>query len=209
MVKGAKRAIKFAVNNQRLSASEFLTVCSEVSNLLNERPIGTLPGADSELNILTPNSLLLGRATAKNPGGWQPQGNNPRNRYYLVQRVIDEFWRKWTELYAPAIVIRRQWNPTTRNLRAGDVVIIADKNTMRGEYWLGLVREVFPSRGKRVRRVSVVNNNFQSGKSLNTRETVNPSSLLEARKDYRYWSQWMKSPQKNELNEQSDRNEAF
>ena len=110
MVSGAKRAIKFAVNNQRLSASEFLTVCSEVSNLLNERPIGTLPGADSELNILTPNSLLLGRAIAKNPGGWQPQGNNPRNRYYLVQRVIDEFWRKWTELYAPALVIRRQWN---------------------------------------------------------------------------------------------------
>ena len=141
MVRGAKRAIKFAVNNQRLSASEFLTVCSEVSNLLNERPIGTLPGADSELNILTPNSLLLGRATAKNSGGWQPQGNNPRNRYYLVQRVIDEFWRKWTELYAPALVIRRQWDTTTRNLRPGDVVIIADKNTVRGEYRLGLVRE--------------------------------------------------------------------
>ena len=166
MVKGAKRAIKFAVNNQRLSASEFLTVCSEVSNLLNERPIGTLPGADSELNILTPNSLLLGRATAKNPGGWQPQGNNHRNRYYLVQRVIDEFWRKWTELYAPALVIRRQWNTTTRNLRPGDVVIIADKNTMRGEYRLGLVREVFPSRDKRVRRVSVMYKNFQSGDKL-------------------------------------------
>ena len=166
MVKGAKRAIKFAVNNQRLSASEFLTVCSEVSNLLNERPIGTLPGADSELNILTPNSLLLGRATAKNPGGWQPQGNNPRNRYYLVQRVIDEFWRKWTELHAPALVFRRQWNTTTRNLRPGDVVIIADKNTMRGEYRLGLVREVFPSRDKRVRRVSVMYKNFQSGDKL-------------------------------------------
>ena len=166
MVKGAKRAIKFAVNNQRLSASEFLTVCSEVSNLLNERPIGTLPGADSELNILTPNSLLLGRATAKNPGGWQPQGNNPRNRYYLVQRVIDEFWRKWTELYAPALVIRRQWNTTTRNLRPGDVVIIADKNTMRGEYRLGLVREVFPSRDKKVRRVSVMYKNFQNGDKL-------------------------------------------
>ena len=27
---------------------------------------------DSELNVLTPNSLLLGRFTAKNHGGWQP-----------------------------------------------------------------------------------------------------------------------------------------
>ncbi|CAB4011964.1 RNA-directed DNA polymerase from transposon X-element [Paramuricea clavata] len=77
LVKSAKRAIHFAINNQRLSVQEFMTVCSEATNLLNERPIGTLPSADSELNILTPNSLLLGRATAKNPGGWQPNGNNP------------------------------------------------------------------------------------------------------------------------------------
>ncbi|CAB4041179.1 Hypothetical predicted protein, partial [Paramuricea clavata] len=76
----------------------------------DERPIGTLPSADSELNILTPNSLLLGRATAKNPGGWQPNGNNPGKRYHVVQIVTDEFWKKWTELYAPALVIRRKWN---------------------------------------------------------------------------------------------------
>ena len=53
MVKGVKRAIKFAVNNQRLSASEFLTVCSEVSNLLNERPLelsqALIPSSTSSL----------------------------------------------------------------------------------------------------------------------------------------------------------------
>ncbi len=166
MVKCAKRAIKFAVNNQRLSASKFLTVCSEVSSLLNERPIRSLPDADSEINILTPNSLLLGRATVKNPGGRQPQGSNPRNRYYLVQRVIEEFWKKWTELYAPALVFRRKWNTTTRNLRPGDV-IVADKNTLRGRYRLGLVHEVFPGQNERVCRVSVRYKNFQVGDKIN------------------------------------------
>jgi hypothetical protein len=114
LVKSAKRAIHFAINNQRLSVQEFMTVCSEATNLLNERPIGTLPSADSELNILTPNSLLLGRATAKNPGGWQPNSNNPGKRYHAVQIVTDEFWKKWTELYAPALVIRRKWNTVPR-----------------------------------------------------------------------------------------------
>ena len=178
MVKGAKRAIKFPVNNQRLSASEFLTVCSEVSNLLNERPIGSLPGADSEINILTPNSLLLGRATIKNPGGWQPQGSNPRNRYYLVQRVIEEFWKKWTELYAPALVVRRKWDTTTRNLRPGDVVIVADKNTLRGEYRLGLVHEVFPGQDERVRRVSVRYKNFQVGDKFNAYKGDNQAIIV-------------------------------
>ena len=68
LVKAAKRAIVFAVGKRRLSVPEFLTVSA---NLLNERPIGSLPSADADLNVLTPNSLLLGRATSKNPGVWQ------------------------------------------------------------------------------------------------------------------------------------------
>ncbi|CAB4001319.1 Hypothetical predicted protein [Paramuricea clavata] len=133
-----------------------MTVCSEATNLLNERPIGTLPTADSELNILTPNSVLLGRATAKNPGGWQPNGNNSGKHYHVVQIVTDEFWKKWTELYAPALVIHRKWNTANRNLRPGDVVIIADRNTLRGDYRLD---------GK-VRRVNVMYKNFQIGEKV-------------------------------------------
>ncbi|CAB4041710.1 PREDICTED: uncharacterized protein LOC107333192 [Paramuricea clavata] len=166
LVKSAKRAIHFAINNQRLSVQEFMTVCSEATNLLNEKPIGTLPSADSELNILTPNSLLLGRATAKNPGGWQPNGNNPGKRYHVVQIVTDEFWKKWTELYAPTLVIRRKWNTANRNLRPGDVVIIADRNTLRGDYRLGIVQEVFPSQDGKVRRVNVMYKNFQIGEKV-------------------------------------------
>ncbi|CAB4007217.1 RNA-directed DNA polymerase from transposon X-element [Paramuricea clavata] len=166
LVKSAKRAIHFAINNQRLSVQAFMTVCSEATNLLNERPIGTLPSADSELNILTPNSLLLGRATAKNPGGWQPNCNNPGKRYHVVQIVTDEFWKKWTELYAPALVIRRKWNTANRNLRPGDVVIIADRNTLRGDYRLGIVQEVFPSQDGKVRRVNVMYKNFQIGENV-------------------------------------------
>jgi hypothetical protein len=39
LVKAAKRAIHFAVHNKRLLVSEFLTICYEAANLLNERPI--------------------------------------------------------------------------------------------------------------------------------------------------------------------------
>jgi hypothetical protein len=59
MVKAAKKAINFAVHNQSLSCAEFFTLCAEVTNTLNERPIGVIPGNDSDINVLTPNSLLL------------------------------------------------------------------------------------------------------------------------------------------------------
>ncbi|KAK3751657.1 hypothetical protein QZH41_005866 [Actinostola sp. cb2023] len=166
LVKSAKRAIHFAVNNQRLSVPEFLSLCYEVSNLMNERPIGAQPSIDSTLNILTPNSLLLGRARAIYPLGWQPHNSNIRTRYHLVQAVTEDFWKRWTELYAPTLIVRRKWHTSTYNLRPGDVVIVANKNVFRGEYRLGLVEEVFPSGDGKVRRVSVTYKNYRVGEDV-------------------------------------------
>ena len=131
LVKAAKRSIHFAIHNKRLSPMEFLTICAEVSNLLNERPIGSLPGPDSEISILTPNCLLLGRATAKNPGGWLSNNNDPILIYQSVYSAIDSFWKRWVELCAPALVIHKKWHIEHRNLQSGDVVMIADQNSLR------------------------------------------------------------------------------
>ena len=133
LIKAAKRVIHFAVSTQRLSVPEFLTVCSEVSNLLNERPIGVKPSTDSTINILTPNSLLLGRATASNPLGCQPYETNIATRYHLVQSVVKDIWKRWTELYAPTLVAQSKWHTASHNLHPGDVVIVADKNTLTEE----------------------------------------------------------------------------
>jgi len=60
LVKSVKRCFRFSLNSQQLSNSEFSTVCYEVANVLNERRIGYQPADDSEINIFTPNCLLLG-----------------------------------------------------------------------------------------------------------------------------------------------------
>ena len=176
LIKAAKRAIHFSVSNQRLSVPEFLTVCCEVSNLLNERPIGVKPSVDSTINVLTPNSLLLGRATASNPLGWQPYDASIVTRYHLVQSVVEDFWKRWTELYAPALVVQRKWHTATRNLCPGDVVIVADKNTLRGDYRLALVQDVFPGEDGKVRKVTVKYKSYRTGEKVHeyrgARDTV-------------------------------------
>ena len=166
LVKCAKKAIHYAIHNQRLSPSEFLTLCAEIANLLNERPIGTLPSKDSAIGILTPNSLLLGRATAKNPGGWQPQHPTVLERLHLVQSLADQFWQRWIELCAPHLLVQRKWYSSASNLQKGDVVLVADKNTLRGDYRLGLVRDVHPGVDGRVRQVMLSYKNFKVGEKL-------------------------------------------
>ena len=50
---------------------------------------------------------------------------------------------------------------------------MADKNTLRGEYRLALVRDVFPGEDGRVRRVIVHYKSYHTGKSVHEyRDTV-------------------------------------
>lgn len=108
LVKAVKRSLKFSMGSKRLTPSEFSTVCYETANLVNERPLGILPSEDSDVTILTPNCLLIGRPFSRNPGAWQPKGKL-RNRLNLVVSIVDDFWLKWQELYAPTLVAQNKW----------------------------------------------------------------------------------------------------
>ena len=63
--------------------------------------------------------------------------------------------RDQTSDVCSSLIVQRKWNTAERNLQPGDVVIIADKNTLRGEYRLGQVKEVYPSADGQVRQVTV------------------------------------------------------
>jgi len=109
---------------------------TEVANLLNERPLGTLTSSsDSVVSILTPNLLLLGRSEAKNPGGWN-NDLNLKGRVEVVDQVTQLFWEMWVTNYAPTLVIQRKWKNRTPNLQPGDIVVVSDNNTLRGQYKL-------------------------------------------------------------------------
>ena len=155
LVKSVKRAVKFAVNDQRLTVPELSTLFYEVSSMLNERPLGTMPSDDSEVNILTPNSQLIGRPFARNPGGWEDY-SKLSDRLRLVDQVAHQFWPKWTELYAPTLIHQHKWTKRSPNLKPGDVVAVADPNSLCGRYYLDRVKQVHPGSDGIVRRVTLV-----------------------------------------------------
>ena len=142
------------------------TYLNEITNLLNEQPIGIRPGLNCPIHSLTPNCLLIGRCTAKNPGGWLPETGNLISRFEIVQSVVKEFWHNWRELYAPSLVWDQKWHTSTRNLEVGDVVLLSESNSLKGEYRLGRVTEVFPSSDGLVRKVNLAYKNFKIGEKV-------------------------------------------
>ena len=162
MVKTVKKCLQFAIHSQRLTPAEYLTVAYEIANLVNERPIGSRPAPDSPINILTPNLLLLGRSTAKNPGFDQTCLGNLNTRYLLVRSVTDLFWKRWSELFAPSLTKQIKWIKPGRNLQPGDIVLIVDSG-LKGQYKLAKVWEVFPGADGMVRKVKLSYKRFKPG----------------------------------------------
>ena len=163
LVKSVKKAIHFSIHEQRLSPTEFSCVMYEVANAVNERPIGAFTSSDSELSILTPNSLLLGRSQAKNPSGWQPDVDTSLlRRYHLIQEISNMFWKQWIRTYAPTLMVDNKWQTEpSRELRVGDVVQVLDDSAIKAEYRLAVVREVYPGADGRVRKVMIVYKHYK------------------------------------------------
>ena len=138
-------------------------MCFEAANLVNERPIGRHPTSPDDESYLCPNDLLLGRSTSRVPSGPFAQTDNPRHRCEFIQKVVNNFWRKWTRDYFPSLIIQQKWHIAKGNLKTGDIVLIQDSNQIRGQWKLGKVSEVFPGEGGRVRKVQASYKNPKPG----------------------------------------------
>ena len=76
---------------------------------------------------ICPNDILLGRA--------------------FIQKIVDEFWRKWARDVLPTLVPRKKWTVERRNVQVGDVVILEDANVVRGVWKLGRIVETYTADG--------------------------------------------------------------
>ena len=165
LIKTTKKILSVSIGNSRLSVTELSTVFSESANLLNERPIGLLPSPDSIINVLTPNSLLLGRSRSTQSSSYD-ESTNLRTRSALVTSIVDSFWNNWTTYYAPTLLHQSKWYYEGREIQIGDVVLVADSNVLRGNYRLARVVSVKKSKDGLVRRATIAYKNFRSNESV-------------------------------------------
>ena len=69
LIKVTKRALRMSTGDQILSWNEMATIFAEVKSIVNSRPLTYLSDDPNDLRPLTPNHLLLGRASVDVPHG--------------------------------------------------------------------------------------------------------------------------------------------
>ena len=92
-IQEVKKSLVKNVSNRRLSILQWETICQQISNSINNLPIGL--GNKSEmlenLDILTPNRLILGRNNTRSP-------TMPLEISHDVKKIIqsnNEVFRTW------------------------------------------------------------------------------------------------------------------
>lgn len=156
MIGCTKRVMKGLLSGDVRLTDEILeTVFAEAEFIINGRPLTKLSDDPEDPSPLTPNHLLLLRENPIFPMEKFDKGDKYKRRWKHVQHLADVFLRKWVMMYLPQLQKRVKWVDKQRNLNVGDLVLIADENTPRNIWPLGLVKLVNKGKDGLVRSVCV------------------------------------------------------
>ncbi|XP_064096519.1 uncharacterized protein LOC135208343 [Macrobrachium nipponense] len=147
-------------HHKKFSALEWQTILSEVTYLVNSRPLFPNGPDPLESPTITGNDLLFPHGQ---PSVLQPYtGNevNLRSMVEVAQQRIQIFWETWIRYMPPQLVQRSKWFHPKQNLQVGDLVLLLEPGLKggvapRGLWRRGLVERIHPGKDGLVRRVTV------------------------------------------------------
>jgi len=154
-IRTVRRALEAILKGQVLDDERLDTVFCEVESIVNGRPLTPVSDDPNDLEALTPNHLLLLRPGLASPLGEFTVKDAYRRRWRHVQYVADQFWSRWMNEYLPTLQLRQKWLTSYKNLRVGDIVLVAQENTPRKSWPLGRITATFLGRDGSVRSAEI------------------------------------------------------
>lgn len=140
------------------SQDDFDTAVKVCANLLNNRPLGYVPGDPDEEIVYTPNHFLLGRV---NLPKWDdiPDDNLEKlaSRMKAVKHIVTMIWQKWQSSVFNVLQSRAKWKINVRNLKVDELVIVRNRGQFsnRCSWVKGVIHELITD-AKGINRTAVL-----------------------------------------------------
>ncbi|KAL5015288.1 hypothetical protein ScPMuIL_009558 [Solemya velum] len=135
----------------RLDDEGLYTLFCEVEAILNGCPLTEISENADDLEVLTPNHLLLLRpGEYLPPGTFQKTDNYARRRWRQIQYLANTSWSRWTKEYLPLLQARQKWTKPVPNMKVGDIVLVVDASP-RNSWNMGRIIEVMNDKSGVVR----------------------------------------------------------
>ena len=103
LIRSTRTALKAILGESLVEEDVLATVLTEVEGTLNSRPLCAVSDDPNDLQLLTPNHLLLHRTvSALPPGTFVKEDMLLRKKWRQTQILADHFWRRWLkECFSP------------------------------------------------------------------------------------------------------------
>ena len=163
MVRSVKELLRHLVGDRLLTDEELQSFMCEAENILNDRPLTRMGSDARDETPLTPSDLLLlrGNSCLSNT-----EAHNIRRRWQVIQQLANRFYERFVSEYIPELQVRRKWTTEKENLKRGDVVLVAEEDTARGKWPLGVVTGVEVSADGLVRAATVRTNDKEKRRPI-------------------------------------------
>ena len=159
MVKSVKRAMRAVLMPQQVVLTDEVlrTVLVETDALLNSRPLTSVSDDPRDLEAITPNHFLIGRACPNLPPDiFHDSDINSRKRWRQSQILVDHVWKRWSREYLPTLNERKRWWASQgQQIKLGDLVLMIDHGLPRGSWPMGRVERLYPGADGVVRVVEI------------------------------------------------------
>ena len=139
-VNSVRKVLDASVMNythSQLTYEQWATVLSEITYLINSRPLFP-EGNPEDFNCISGNNLLYpyGQAFIVQPPN--DEIINPRDMLKVAEKQVAKFWDIWMRHIPPQLLFPNKWFRSRDNLKVGDFVINLQPGMKNGTLPRGL-----------------------------------------------------------------------
>ncbi|XP_026325015.1 uncharacterized protein LOC113234002, partial [Hyposmocoma kahamanoa] len=155
-VKSTKHHLKRVIGNSTLTFEEMTTTLSQIEACLNSRPISQLSNNPGDPNPLTPGHFLVGEPLVLVPDiNYEHANISNLKRWHLTQRMVQDFWRRWSHEYLTQLQHRYKWSDQIPEPEVGSVVLVKEDDLPPARWLFGIITEKHPGLDKLTRVVTI------------------------------------------------------
>lgn len=156
-IKSTKYHLKRVVGNSSLTFEELTTVLCQIEACLNSRPIARQSVDDPESEIpLTPGHFLVGGPLVIPPDyNFEMSTISTLKRWQLTQRMVQDFWRRWSSEYLTQLNQRYKWAKVSPEPNIGDIVLVKEDNLPPAKWLYGRIEAKHPGPDNITRVVTI------------------------------------------------------
>ncbi|KAI8441259.1 hypothetical protein MSG28_014900 [Choristoneura fumiferana] len=144
-IKSCKFHLKRVIGTSTLTYEEMDTVLTQIEACLNSRPMWHT-NDNGEPLPLTPGHFLVGEPLIVAPDRcYEHVPISPLRRWQLCQRMLQDFWRRWSQDYLTQFLQQHKWTQKIPEPKVGDVVLVKEPDLPPARWLMGKVVKTHPA----------------------------------------------------------------